>query len=432
MSVSPLDSGSSASAVRFAVMCRFGELFLKCGNRRQFEQRLRSNIHHALAGLPGVTVRTPHARVIVDVAGDAERAAEVADRLRRVFGLVSVSPCRAVAPTLAAVTDAAVDLAREACLGARPASFKIESRRTDKTFQPASPEIMKLVGGAVIDATNLPVDVHEPALTIGIEIHAHRAYVHREHLAAPGGLPVGSSGKGLLLLSGGIDSPVAGWLAAKRGMALDAVYFHAPPFTGEKSKDKVMTLARTLGKWQVLSRMTVVSFTETQKRIRDNGRLDMAVILYRRMMMRVADALADASACECLVTGENLGQVASQTISNMSVIEAAARRVVLRPLVTFDKNETIALAKHIGTFETSILPFEDCCSLFVPKHPATSARLQDAEKLEAKLDIPAEVAEILASAETFDIRPGKQGSVRPAVLPAPPAPAAVPAEVPIP
>ena len=395
---------SSPGAPRFAVLCRFGELFLKCGNRNQFEQRLRANITQALAGLSGVTVRTPHARVIVEVAGDADRAAEVASRLRRVFGLVSVSPCLAVEPTLAAVTQAAVDLAREACLATRPRSFKIVSRRSDKTFSPASPEIVRWVGGAVIDATGLPVDVHEPDLTIGIEIHSHCAYVHREHLPAPGGLPVGSSGRGLLLLSGGIDSPVAGWLAAKRGLALDALYFHAPPFTGEKSRDKVISLARTLGEWQVLSKVTVVSFTETQKRIRDNGRLDMAVVLYRRMMMRVADAIGDQMGASCLVTGENLGQVASQTIANMTVIQAAARRVVLRPLVTFDKNETIVLAKHIGTFETSILPFDDCCSLFVPKHPATSSRLQDAEKLEAKLDVAAEVAEILASAETVDVR----------------------------
>ena len=212
--------------------------------------------------------------------------------------------------------------------------------------------------------------MHRPALTIGVEVAADTVFVYAGARAAPGGLPVGTAGRGLLLLSGGIDSPVAGWLAAKRGLAQDAVYFHSPPFIGERSKDKVLALGKILARWQVLRSITVVPFTEAQKQLRDAGPPELAVVLYRRMMMRVADAIGDRLQADTLVTGENLGQVASQTIQNMSAIEAAARRLVLRPLATYDKVETTALARRIGTYETSILPFEDCCSLFVPPHPS--------------------------------------------------------------
>jgi tRNA uracil 4-sulfurtransferase len=201
------------------------------------------------------------------------------------------------------------------------------------------------------------------------------------------------------LLSGGIDSPVAGWLAAKRGMALDGLYFHSPPFIGEKSKDKVVTLARALSRWQALRRLFVVNFTEVQKQLREAGPAELAVVLYRRMMMRVADLLADRIGAEALITGENLGQVASQTLTNMTTIQAAARRLVLRPLVTNDKNDTIALARRLDTYDTSVLPFEDCCSLFVPPHPATAARLVDVERAESSLDLAALAASVLASAE---------------------------------
>jgi thiamine biosynthesis protein ThiI len=238
---------------------------------------------------------------------------------------------------------------------------------------------------------------------VGIEVSPRGAFVFSETRPGPGGLPVGTAGQGLLLLSGGIDSPVAGWLAAKRGMALDGLYFHSPPFVGEKSKDKVISLARTIGGWQALRRLYVVNFTEAQKRLREAGPAQLAVVLYRRMMMRVADLLADRLGAQALVTGENLGQVASQTLPNMTTIEAAARRLVLRPLITYDKNETIALARRLDTFDVSVLPYEDCCSLFVPPHPATGARVQDAEKAEARLDVQAEAAAVVATAEEIEI-----------------------------
>src|SRR5436190_12583906 len=381
------------------ILCRFGELFLKAGNRRAFVRILADNVRAAIAELPRARVEPTHGRLLVRLPADD--ANEAAGRLQRVFGLVSVSIAQQVAAKddLDAITATAVDEARAAVARDRPASFKIESRRSDKRFGKSSLEIDRHVGAAVQAATGLPVDVHTPSLRVGIEVGTEVAYVFAGKLDAPGGLPVGASGRALLLLSGGNDSPVAGWLAAKRGLALDAVYFHSPPYVGEKSRDKVVALGKQLARWQALRSVTVVPFTEPQKRLRDTGPAELAVVLYRRMMMRIADAIADQLEASALVTGENLGQVASQTIENLTAIEAAARRVVLRPLVTYDKVEATALARRIGTYETSILPYEDCCSLFVPAHPATRARAQDAERVEAQLDVAAEIAAAVAGSE---------------------------------
>ncbi|MBC8132487.1 MAG: tRNA 4-thiouridine(8) synthase ThiI [Deltaproteobacteria bacterium] len=404
------------------IVCRFGELFLKSGNRRRFEAVLHKNMRLALAGIEGARVEPVHGRVFVHVADDAAASA-AADRLQRVFGLVSISIAAVTAADLEEITQAAVALAKTEQQVSRPKTFKVEARRTNKKFPYISLEIARHVGGRIIEATGLGVDVHHPELRVGIEVAKDRAFVYAGERAAPGGLPVGVSGRALLLLSGGIDSPVAGWLSAKRGLALDAVYFHSPPYIGEKSRDKVLTLGRMLASWQALDSVTVVGFTETQKRLREAGPPELAVVLYRRMMMRIADQIADQCHADGLITGENLGQVASQTIQNMAAIEAAARHVVLRPLVTFDKVDTIALARRIGTYETSVLPFDDCCSLFVPRHPATSARIQDAERAESKLDIAAEVSAAVAAAEKIMLSPRQRARGEPTAPTAPNDPA---------
>jgi tRNA uracil 4-sulfurtransferase len=385
------------------ILCRYGELFLKSGNRRRFERVLCDNIRAAVAGFAGAEVLSTHGRTLVRVRPDDVE--DAAGRLERIFGLVSFSVARRVAADaeLEAIGAAAVEAAEKAIARDRPVSFKVESRRGDKRFPVTSLEISRRVGGRVHLATGLKVDVHRPALTIGIEVATGHAFVYAGTRAAPGGLPVGASGRALLLLSGGIDSPVAGWLAAKRGLALDGVYFHSPPYVGEKSRDKVLTLGRKLARWQALRSVTIVPFTEVQKRLRDAGPGELAVVLYRRMMMRIADAVADKLDATALVTGENLGQVASQTIDNLGTIENAARRLVLRPLLTYDKVETTALAQRIGTYETSILPFDDCCSLFVPAHPATRARVEDAAKAEAKLDLATEIAAAVAGSERVQV-----------------------------
>lgn len=390
------------------ILCRFGELFLKSGNRRRFEEVLHRNMSLALAGVVGARLEAVHGRVLVHVP-DADTADEAAARLARVFGLVSVSIATVTAPALEAMGDTAVVLARDAAARTGATRFKIEARRTDKTFPHASPEIARLLGARVMNEAGLTVDVRRPEIAVGVEVAAKRAFVYAGTLDAPGGLPVGVSGRALLLLSGGIDSPVAGWLAAKRGLALDAVYFHAPPFIGEKSRDKVLALGQILARWQALDSVTVVNFTDIQQRLRAAGAAELAVVLYRRMMMRIADAIADGHKSDALVTGENLGQVASQTIQNMTVIEGAARRLVLRPLATYDKVETTALARRIGTLETSELPFDDCCSLFVPSHPATSARAVDAERAESTLDLAAAINQAVGTAEVVRLRRAASG-----------------------
>jgi thiamine biosynthesis protein ThiI len=381
------------------LLCRYGELFLKSGNRKRFEGMLVNNVQAAIAGLPDARVEAPHGRVLVRVP-DAH-AEEAAARVGRVFGLVSLSVARVVAAEEGAIGDAAVAATRAALerLPRAPSTFRIDANRADKSFPVPSMELGSRVGARVVAATGLRVDLHTADLRIGVEVTSRGAFVYAGTRSAPGGLPVGVSGRGLLLLSGGIDSPVAGWLAAKRGLALDAIYFHSPPFIGEKARDKVLTLGRILARWGALRSVTVVPFTDAQKRLRDAGAAELAVVLYRRMMMRIADQIADGLEAGALVTGENLGQVASQTVENMTAIEAASRRVILRPLVTYDKVETTDLARRIGTFETSILPFEDCCSLFVPRHPATKARAQDAEKVEADVDVAGVVAAAVAGAE---------------------------------
>ena len=388
--------------MRSAILCRYGELFLKSGNRRRFERTLRANVAAAVAGLAGIGIDTPHGRIVVHT--DAGQVDEACARIERVFGLVSLSVAARVPPDIDAIGAAAVRAARAALDSPTPpASFKIERRRADKRFPMRSPEISATVGARVVAETGLAVDVHRPALKIGVEVSPATVFVYAGSRAAPGGLPVGTAGNGLLLLSGGIDSPVAGWLAAKRGLALDAVYFHSPPFIGERSKDKVLALGKILARWQALRSITVVPFTDAQKQLRDAGPAELAVVLYRRMMMRVADAIGDQLRSDTLVTGENLGQVASQTIQNLTAIERAARRLVLRPLATYDKVETTALARRIGTYETSILPFEDCCSLFVPQHPSTSARVADAERAEATLDVAGIVATAVAAADRISL-----------------------------
>jgi tRNA uracil 4-sulfurtransferase len=395
-----MDPQPAASSI---LLCRYGELFLKSGNRKRFQGMLVNNVQAALAGVAGARVEAPHGRILVHVP--AEATADAAACVERVFGLVSLSVARVVAPELDAIGEAAIAAARagvERLPRARNAglpSFRIDARRTDKSFATPSIELARDIGSRVNVALGLPVDLHTADLHIGVEITSRGAFVYEGTRPAPGGLPVGVSGRGLLLLSGGIDSPVAGWLAAKRGLALDAVYFHSPPFIGEKARDKVLTLGRILARWGALRSVIVVPFTEIQKKLRDAGAHDLSVVLYRRMMMRIADVVADRFDAGALVTGENLGQVASQTVENMTAIQAACRRVVLRPLTTYDKVETTELARRIGTFETSILPFDDCCSLFVPRHPATKARISDAERIEEAIDVAGEVAAAVAGAE---------------------------------
>ena len=402
---------------RHAVLCRFGEIFLKKGNRPAFIKRLADNMQRAVAPF-GARVERGHGRILVWLPAPSGPGSEgggndpepALTALSRVFGLTSLSPVLVVERDLGAITQAAI-AETQAAIAAWPAksppSFKVEARRADKRFLPASPELARQVGGAVFQATGLRVDVHQPDLLIGIEIGYEHAFVYARVIPAPGGLPVGATGKADLLLSGGIDSPVAGWMSMKRGCHLAATYFHSFPYTGDRTKEKVKGLASLLARWQGDLELRVVPFTAAQKALRDAGEPRLAVVLYRRMMMRVATHLARERGALALVTGEALAQVASQTLENLTAIEAAAGLLVLRPLIAHDKVETVALARRIGTYDRSIEPYEDSCSMFVPEHPEIRARLADVEAVEQRVDIAQLVEDCVRGTERIRCKPGE-------------------------
>jgi thiamine biosynthesis protein ThiI len=381
---------AASGGARDVILLRVGEIFLKGRNRRSFYDAFVRRARELVADLPGVRVEAMYLRAAV--LHPPELRGACLARLARLFGLSSMSVARTVDRSVDAMAEAAVASARALPAGA---SFKIDTRRRDKRFPVPSQEVSRLVGARVVEATGAPVDVHAPDRVIHVEIGDERCFVYDSVVEGPGGLPIGVSGQVSLLLSGGIDSPVAGWSAMRRGCSLHAVYFHSFPYTGDKTKDKVIDLARRLALWQGAIVLHVVGFTDAQKALRAAGRPELCVLLYRRMMMRAASALARREGSSALVTGENLGQVASQTLDNLAVIEDAATLPVLRPLITYDKQDIIRVAQRIGTYETSILPYDDCCALFVPKHPATRARVGTLEAAEAGLDVAA-MAEALA------------------------------------
>jgi tRNA uracil 4-sulfurtransferase len=386
------------------VVVRYSEIFLKGQNRAFFEGRLLRNARSALRALPGSCVQRLHGRFLVEPGeAGARRAIE---RLRRVFGIASLSPAHVAPADLDALAAAAVELARAEAerRGGRP-SFKVETRRADKRFPLPSPIVSREIGSRIYEALGLPVDVHQPDLEVGVEIGAERSFVFAEQVPGPGGLPTGTGGRVMCLVSGGIDSPVAAWLAMKRGCNVDAIYFHSFPYTGDRTKDKVHELMRVIAAWHGPLALWVVHFTEVQKALRAAGPAELAVVLYRRMMVRIAAERAKLDGALALVTGESLGQVASQTLENLAVIDEASPMPVLRPLIASDKAEIIQRATVLGTYPISILPYEDCCSLFVPRHPATRAHLEDVRHAEAKLDLAAMAREAAASAERILVEP---------------------------
>ena len=382
------------------IVLRVGELFLKGANRYQFEDLLEANVRRALAGVE-VQLERGQGRLFVECLPDEiDRCLK---RLTLVFGISSLSPAQSVPPNLDAIAAAALELTAEQ-LGRRSVgSFRISARRSDKRFPVPSPEIGREVGARIVLATGLAVDLHSPELTVGVEVGPRRSFVFIERVAGAGGLPVGSSGRVALLLSGGIDSPVAGHLMQKRGCSLRAVYFHSPPYTGARTRAKVEQLAARLAPAQGELTLEVVPFTPIQLAVRDGAPGEMTVVLYRRAMIRIAVELARRSGCLALATGENLGQVASQTLENLACIEEAAELPVLRPLLCYDKAETIALAQRLGTYELSIEPYEDCCSLFVPKHPLTRARPSAIARVEARLELAPLLERAAAEAEAVTL-----------------------------
>jgi thiamine biosynthesis protein ThiI len=394
--------GSTASEAPSLCVVRYSEIGLKGENRSWFEERLRKNMKDQLAGLDVVRVERVRGRILVHHAADPR---DVGPRLARVFGIRSFSPARRVpAPTVESVVEVAAAEALEAIARAVPApvTFRVESERADKTFPLRSMDLSARIGAEVLRrAPALKVRLKDPDLTIGVEIQPGAAFVYAERHDGPGGLPVGTSGKVVLLLSGGIDSPVAGLLLQKRGCQVAPLYFHAFPYTGDAAKEKVIDLARVLAERQTVLDLRIAPFADVQTMLRDRCRGELLVVLYRRMMMRIATRIAAAIGAPALGTGESVGQVASQTLPNLLAIEDATRLPVLRPLAGHDKEETVLLARRFGTYETSIRPADDCCSLFVPKHPATRARLDAVLAEEEKVPVEELAAAAAGRVETL-------------------------------
>jgi thiamine biosynthesis protein ThiI len=367
-----------------SVLVRYHEIALKKGNRRYFTELLKNNLLAAVKDLGVKEIRSLPARLLLTFKDHVEEETAVR-RLRAVFGVANFS--------LVEKTDRDIDALRarilKALAGARFQSFRIETQRGDKTFPFTSPEINRQLGAAVKEHSGARVDLTHPELTVSVEILPHDAFFGFSKIPGAGGLPVGASGRLVSLISGGIDSPVAGYRMMQRGCRLIFVHFHSAPYLDKTSQEKVRRLVTHLTRHQFGSRLYMVPFGEIQRQIVAAVNRSLRVILYRRMMVRIGEGIARKEKARALVTGESLGQVASQTLENLSVVEAAATMPILRPLVGMDKQEIIDQARRIGTFDISSIPDQDCCQLFVPKHPATKATLREAAAAEAELDIAA-------------------------------------------
>ena len=389
------------------VVARYHEIVLKRGNRAQFVRQLEQNVVRALRGTAVRQVLRGPSRLIVPLDVDTDWT-EVRDRLRCVFGLTNFLLCRRTERSIPALTESIL-----AAIGTRRiGSFAVRTKRADKTFPVPSPEISRLVGRAVQEHTGSRVDLDNPEVEIYVELLDRDAFISLEKVNGAGGLPLGSSGTALALLSGGIDSPVAAHRIMQRGCRLEFVHFHAVPLQSRASQEKARELLEVLNRWQPDTRLHLVPFGSVQQEIVARVGRPFRVVLYRRMMMRIAEAIAHQIGAAALVTGESLGQVASQTLTNLATIEDACGIPILRPLIGMDKLEITTQAERLGTYPISIQPDEDCCQLFVPRHPSTRLSVDRARAAEEPLDIPALVAAALAGTqvETFTF-PSEQSAV---------------------
>ena len=381
------------------LLLKFGELFLKGKNRREFLKLLKNNIMLKLKDFKCNLMETQGRLIICDYSLDDED--EIVKNVQMVFGLIGVAIAQEIDTSLENIED---EVLKFDLSGVE--TFKVETKRADKSFPMNSMELDKHLGGVVLGKhPNLKVDLYHPDVTIFVELRVNgKAYVYRDLLPCAGGLPLGSAGKGLLLLSGGIDSPVAGYLMSKRGLALEAVHFHSYPYTSIQAKEKVIELANLISKYCGNIKLHIISFTEIQEQIHKNCDEEYMITIMRRIMMRIAERLCKANGCGAIVTGESLGQVASQTMQSMTVTNAVVDLPVFRPVIAFDKEEIMDIARKIGTYETSILPYEDCCTVFLPKNPVIKPTIKRAEFLERNLDIDRLVENALNNEEILEIK----------------------------
>ena len=386
------------------ILVKYGEIALKGLNKSTFEDMLQKNIKRRLKKLGTFGFYRRQSTIYITPPEEAD-IDEVINRLQKIFGISAIQRCAVFPKDFSVIAEHAPEYLREALEGAK--TFKVESKRSDKAFPMKTPEIQQELGAVILDAfPHIGVDVHEPEVTVRLEIRDNGAYLSALRIPGAGGMPVGSSGKSLLMLSGGIDSPVAGYMIAKRGVKIEAVYFHAPPYTSERAKQKVVDLAKLVAKYSGPIKLHVVNFTDIQLYIYDQCPHDELTIIMRRYMMRIAEHFAKQDNCLGLITGESIGQVASQTLQSLAATNEVCTLPVYRPVIGFDKQEIVERSWEIGTYDTSVLPYEDCCTIFVAKHPVTKPNLKVIQKSEEKLagKIDELMEEALRTTEVLEIQ----------------------------
>ena len=387
----------------FIVRC--GEVALKGMNKPYFERMLVERIRKLLKKFDGVSVKRHEGLIFVRADRSLDKQAIIKE-ISKVFGVASISPAVECESTMESIGAAAVDYMMEAIRELGVKTFKVEAKRADKTFPVKSPDIGRQIGAAVLKGCKvLKVDVHHPDCLLFVDVRHDKSYIYQDKIPGFGGLPLGTNGKGLSLLSGGIDSPVATWMMAKRGMMIEAVHFHSYPYTSQRAQEKVEDLASIVATYCGRFRMHVVNLLPVQEQIVEHCPEEETTILVRRFMMRIAQRIAEKNGCGMLITGENLGQVASQTAESLIVTDASVTMPVMRPLIAMDKVDIMDLAQEIGTYETSIQPYEDCCTVFLPKHPATKPKLEKILESESRLDCEALIDAAVDAEEIINIFP---------------------------
>jgi len=387
----------------FIVRC--GEVALKGLNKPYFERMLVDRIRRALKKYSSVEVKRNEGLIFVKAPKELDPELIVGD-ISRVFGVASISPAVEITSDLEEIGQAAIEFMKNLIDKKGVNTFKIEAKRADKNFPVKSPDIARMIGAKVlIGCKVLKVDVHNPDCHLFVDVRRDKSYIYEQKISGFGGLPLGTNGKGLVLLSGGIDSPVAAWMMAKRGMLIEAIHFHSYPYTSERAQEKVEDLARIVAGYCGRFKMHTINLLPIQEKIVQNCPEEETTILVRRFMMKIAEKLAREADCYMLITGENLGQVASQTAEALVVTDQSVLIPVMRPLIALDKVDIMDIAKNIGTFETSILPYEDCCTVFLPKHPTTKPKLDKILASESKLDVETLVTDALNSKKTITIYP---------------------------
>ena len=385
------------------ILCKYGEIVLKGANRNQFEAALVKDMKYRLQAFGSFSVRNIQSTMTIEPLDDFADLDGAFETACRAFGIAGVVRAAVAEKNMDSILQTARDYLPQFLAGKK--TFKVEAKRSDKAFPLSSPEISATVGGAVLSACPyLRVNVHQPDITVRVEVRDRAAYIHAGQFKGAGGLPVGTNGKGLLLLSGGIDSPVAGWMMAKRGVRLEALYFESMPYTSEQARQKVIDLASLVARWSGSMQLHIISLTEIQEQLVKACDEEYFTLLLRRYMMELSNRVAEKFGCEALITGESLGQVASQTMQALNVTNAMARYPVFRPCIGMDKDEIVQISRRIDTFDTSILPYEDCCTVFTPKHPKTRPVLANVEEQEQKLPFAALCDKAMESLQTIYIK----------------------------